>query len=94
MNTNDKAKSGIIVLRNSIGKLLFQGLFLRPLTRIKRNDEKAGKIRSNLIIPVKKADGGMKLAKALLKFKFESNRTEFEECFKTVLKMLPKPSNK
>lgn len=44
------------------------------------------------MIPVKKADGGMKLAKAVLKFKFESNRSEFEECFKTVLKMLPKPS--
>ena len=64
---------------------------MRPLTRISRNDEKAGKIRSNLMIPIKKPDGGMKLAKAVLKFKFEWNRTEFEESFKTVLKMLPKP---
>ena len=43
---------------------------MRPLTRISRNDEKAGKIRSNLMIPIKKPDGGMKLAKAVLKFKF------------------------
>lgn len=87
----DKLKSAAIILRNTLGKMRFHGIMMRPLTRTQKNENKPGKIMSDLWIPSKGADGKLKLAKCKLKFKFAWDRTEYEEAFKTVIKMLPKP---
>ncbi len=87
----DKVKTAVLVLRDSLGRMRFQGVIMRPVTRMQKNDEKPGRIASDLWIPMKAASGKLKITKCRLKFKYMWDRTEFEEAFKTVIKMLPKP---